>query len=42
MRWYEFDVSAYIIRGLEAVGLAWDVRRVTPERQATKVLRNPA
>ena len=34
----EFDVSALIIRGLERAGLAWDVVRVTPERQAAKQL----
>jgi len=31
-RW-ELDVSALVIRGLEACGLAWDVVRVSPERQ---------
>jgi stearoyl-CoA desaturase (delta-9 desaturase) len=34
----EFDVSALVIRGLEKVGLAWDVVRVTPERQSAKAL----
>lgn len=28
MRWYEIDISAMIIRGLEKVGLAWDVVRI--------------
>jgi stearoyl-CoA desaturase (delta-9 desaturase) len=36
--WREFDVSALVIRGLEKTGLAWDVVRVTPERQAAKAL----
>jgi stearoyl-CoA desaturase (delta-9 desaturase) len=35
-RW-ELDPSALIIRALERVGLAWDVVRVTPERQAMKL-----
>jgi stearoyl-CoA desaturase (Delta-9 desaturase) len=35
----EFDVSALIIRGLERVGLAHDVVRITPERQAQKAIR---
>ena len=30
LRWWEFDTSALLIRGLEAVGLAWNVQRVTP------------
>ncbi|UGS36265.1 acyl-CoA desaturase [Capillimicrobium parvum] len=36
MRWWQVDVSAYVIRGLERCGLAWDVVRPTPERQAAK------
>src|SRR5690242_10605702 len=35
-RW-QLDISALIINGLEKVGLVWDVVRVTPERQASKV-----
>jgi stearoyl-CoA desaturase (delta-9 desaturase) len=35
-RW-ELDPSALVIRGLERVGLVWDVVRVSPERQATKL-----
>jgi hypothetical protein len=27
LRWYEFDISYVVIRALELVGLAWDVRR---------------
>jgi stearoyl-CoA desaturase (delta-9 desaturase) len=33
MRWYELDISALTIRGLESVGLAWDVVRIDRERQ---------
>ena len=36
MRRFEFDPSALVIRGLEKMGLAWDVVRITPERQAMK------
>jgi stearoyl-CoA desaturase (delta-9 desaturase) len=34
-RW-QFDISAYVIWTLEKLGLAWDVVRITPERQAQK------
>jgi stearoyl-CoA desaturase (delta-9 desaturase) len=37
LRWYQVDISSLVINGLEKAGLAWDVVRVTPERQATKV-----
>jgi stearoyl-CoA desaturase (delta-9 desaturase) len=33
LRWYELDPSALVIRGMEKVGLARDVVRITPERQ---------
>ena len=36
LRPWEIDISAMVIRGLEAVGLAWDVQRVPPERQLAK------
>jgi stearoyl-CoA desaturase (delta-9 desaturase) len=36
MRRFEFDPSALVIRGLEKMGLAWDVVRISPERQAMK------
>ena len=35
-RW-NFDPSAWVIWGLEKTGLAWDVVRVSPERQAAKL-----
>jgi len=34
-RW-ELDPSAMVIRALERLGLAWDVVRISPERQAAK------
>lgn len=33
LRWYEPDPSGWLILGLERIGLAWDVVRVTPERE---------
>ena len=36
-RW-QLDPSALVIRGLEACGLAWDVVRVSPERQRKAAL----
>jgi stearoyl-CoA desaturase (delta-9 desaturase) len=38
LRWYEVDISGLIIRGLERVGLAWNVVRISPERQREKAL----
>ena len=37
LRWYELDLSALIIAGLEKLGLAWDVVRIPPERQALQL-----
>ena len=36
MRRWEIDPSALVIKGLERVGLVWDVVRIDPERQAAK------
>jgi stearoyl-CoA desaturase (Delta-9 desaturase) len=33
----EVDPSGWVIRGLERLGLAWNVVRVTPDRQAAKL-----
>jgi stearoyl-CoA desaturase (delta-9 desaturase) len=33
LRWWEIDLSGMLIRGLEAVGLARNVVRISPERQ---------
>jgi stearoyl-CoA desaturase (delta-9 desaturase) len=38
LRRWEFDPSALVIRALERVGLVWDVVRVSPERQATRLV----
>ena len=42
LKWYEVDPSAAFIRGLERVGLAWDVVRIAPERQTAKLAGAPA
>ncbi len=39
MRWWQLDLSALVIRGLEKCGLAWNVVRVSPERQQRKARR---
>ncbi|UTI66376.1 acyl-CoA desaturase [Paraconexibacter antarcticus] len=36
LRWWQVDVSALVIRGMERLGLVWNVVRVPPERQAAK------
>jgi stearoyl-CoA desaturase (delta-9 desaturase) len=36
MRPWELDPSAIVIRALEWLGLAWDVTRISPDRQAAK------
>ena len=33
LRWWELDPTAWVIVGLERLGLARDVVRITPERQ---------
>jgi stearoyl-CoA desaturase (delta-9 desaturase) len=38
LRWYEIDPSGMIIAGLQRLGLAWNVVRISPERQRAKVL----
>ena len=37
LRWYEVDPSSMIIRGMERLGLAWDVVRITPQRQRERL-----
>jgi stearoyl-CoA desaturase (Delta-9 desaturase) len=37
LRWWEFDVSSLVIRGLRRAGLAWDVVEVSAERQQGKL-----
>jgi stearoyl-CoA desaturase (delta-9 desaturase) len=42
LRWWEIDLSGLIISGLERVGLAWDVIRITPDRQRAKTVASAA
>jgi stearoyl-CoA desaturase (Delta-9 desaturase) len=37
LRWYELDPSGWLILGLERIGLAWDVVKVSPERARAKL-----
>lgn len=37
LRWWELDPSGWLILGLERIGLAWDVVKVTPERAREKL-----
>ncbi len=36
LRWWQLDLSAWFIAGLEKTGLVWDVVRISPERQLSK------
>jgi stearoyl-CoA desaturase (Delta-9 desaturase) len=38
LRWYEIDPSGLMISGMQRLGLAWNVVRITPERQQAKTL----
>jgi stearoyl-CoA desaturase (Delta-9 desaturase) len=37
LRWWEIDLSAALIGALQRLGLAWNVTRIAPERQAQKL-----
>jgi stearoyl-CoA desaturase (Delta-9 desaturase) len=39
LRWWQLDPSAWLIAGLERLGLVWGVVRIAPERQLTKLAR---
>jgi stearoyl-CoA desaturase (delta-9 desaturase) len=36
LRWWEVDPSGLLISGMQRLGLAWNVVRITPERQRQK------
>jgi stearoyl-CoA desaturase (Delta-9 desaturase) len=42
LRWWEIDAGRGMILALERLGLAWDVVRVSPERQQAKLAAEPA
>jgi stearoyl-CoA desaturase (Delta-9 desaturase) len=42
LRWTQLDPGGIVIRLLEKLGLAWNVVRISPERQAEKALARPA
>ncbi len=42
LRWYELDPSGWLILAMAKVGLAWDVVRVTPERERAKLAQAAA
>jgi stearoyl-CoA desaturase (Delta-9 desaturase) len=37
LRWWEIDVTGLVIRAMQRIGLAWNVVRITPERQRAKL-----
>jgi len=37
LRWWEVDPTAWVIRGMKATKLAWNVVEITPERQQQKL-----
>ena len=41
LKWWEIDPSAALIALMKRVGLAWDVVKITPERQAQKLVGAP-
>jgi stearoyl-CoA desaturase (Delta-9 desaturase) len=38
LRWWQVDPSAWLIAGMERVGLVWDVVRISPERELAKTV----
>ncbi|MEA2306569.1 MAG: hypothetical protein QOH43_3849, partial [Solirubrobacteraceae bacterium] len=42
LRGPELDPSGWVIRGLERLGLVWNVVRITPERQQQRLAGAPA
>lgn len=39
LRWWELDVTAWVIRAMKRMKLAWNVVEISPERQQQKELR---
>src|ERR671934_768038 len=38
LRWWEIDVTGLVIRAMEKLGLAWNVVKISPERQRAKAI----
>jgi stearoyl-CoA desaturase (delta-9 desaturase) len=38
LRWFEIDPSGLIIAGMQRIGLAWNVVRISPERQRARAV----
>jgi len=38
LRWWELDLSGLIIAGMQRLGLAWNVVRISPERQQARAV----
>jgi stearoyl-CoA desaturase (Delta-9 desaturase) len=38
LRWWEVDVGGLVIRAMRRLGLAWNVVRITPERQRARLV----
>ena len=38
LRWFELDLSGFVIEAMARAGLAWNVVRITPERQAARLV----
>jgi hypothetical protein len=41
LEWWQFDLTWLVIRGMEAVGLAWDVHLPSEKQQAAKRAPSP-
>ena len=37
LRWWEIDPTAWVIRGMKSIRLAWNVVEIAPERQEQKL-----
>jgi stearoyl-CoA desaturase (Delta-9 desaturase) len=42
LRWWEIDPSGLMIAGMQRLGLAWNVVRISPERQRARTLADAA
>jgi stearoyl-CoA desaturase (delta-9 desaturase) len=40
LRWFELDLSGFVIEVMARTGLAWNVVRISPERQAARLVES--